>query len=277
MESPTARSAAITPERPVEKPPVASRRPFRRTLHGVALSDDYAWLKDDNWQQVLRNPALLDADIRSYLEAENRYTKAILEPTQALHKTLVAEMRGRIKEDDSGVPQPDGPFAYLWKYREGGQHSLIGRTPRDGGEAEVILDGDALAKASAYFHFGGTRHSPDHLLEAWSADLRGSEYFTLRVRRWQTGEDLPDIVEQTSGNVVWGHDSTFFFYVRQDENHRPLKVYRHRLGTAQGDDVLVYEEKDSGWFTRVERGLYALNEAGHQALARWPQSIDGRV
>ncbi|MGZ5902710.1 MAG: S9 family peptidase [Reyranella sp.] len=273
MESPTARSAAITPERPVAKPPVAPRRPFRRTLHGVALSDDYAWLKDDNWQQVLRNPALLNADIRSYLEAENRYTEAILEPTQALHKTLVAEMRGRIKADDSGVPQPDGPFAYLWKYREGGQHSLIGRTPRGGGEVEIILDGDALAKTSAYFHFGGTRHSPDHHLEAWSADLRGSEYFTLRVRRWQTGEDLPDIVEQSTGNVVWGHDSTFFFYVRQDENHRPLKVYRHRLGTPQGDDVLVYEEKDSGWFTRIEEsssGRFAVVATGNQETSeRW--------
>jgi oligopeptidase B len=273
MEKPTARSAAITPERPVEKPPVAPRRPFRRTLHGVALTDDFAWLKDDNWQQVLRNPALLDADIRSYLEAENRYTEAILEPTRALQKTLVAEMRGRIKEDDSGVPQPDGPFAYLWKYREGGQHSLIGRMPRDGGEAEVILDGDALAKASAYFHFGGTRHSPDHRLEAWSADLRGSEYFTLRVRRWQTGEDLTDIVGQSTGNVVWGHDSTFFLYVRQDDNHRPLKVYRHRLGTAQGDDVLVYEEKDSGWFTRIEEsssGRFAVVATGNQETSeRW--------
>src|SRR4029077_3275012 len=83
-------------------------------------------------------------------------------------------------------------------------------------------------------------------------DLSGAEYFTIRVRRWQSGEDLTDIVEQTTGNVVWGQDSTFFLYVRQKENHRPLKVSRHRLGTAQADDVLVYEEKDSGWFTRIE-------------------------
>ncbi len=273
MERPTARSAAITPERPVEKPPVAPRRPFRRTLHGVALQDDYAWLKDANWQQVLRNPALLDADIRSYLEAENRYTASILAPTEALQKTLVAEMRGRIKEDDASVPQPDGPFAYLWKYRDGGQHELIGRTPHAGGEPEILLDGDALAKASDYFNFGDTRHSPDHRLEAWSADLRGSEYFTIRVRRWQGGEDLTDIVEQTSGNVVWGLDSTFFLYVQQDENHRPLKVYRHRLGTAQADDVLVYEEKDSGWFTRVEEsssGRFAIVATGNQETSeRW--------
>ena len=236
----------------MKEPPVASRRPVRRTLHGVTVTDDYAWLKDENWQKVLRDPSLLDPDIRSYLEAENRYTEALLGPTQALQKVLVDEMRGRIKEDDSSVPAPDGPFAYLWKYREGGQHELIGRTPRDGGDVEVILDGDALAKTSDYFRFGGTRHSPNHLLEAWSADLRGSEYFTLRVRRWQSGEDLPDTLTQTSGSVVWGLDSTFFFYVEIDENHRPLKVFRHRLGTPQADDILVYEEKDTGWFTRIE-------------------------
>ena len=206
------------------KPPIAPRRPSRRTLHGVTVSDDYAWLKDEKWQQVLRDPALLDPDIRAYLDAENAYTEEMLGPTLALQKALVAEMRGRIKEDDSGVPTPDGPFAYLWKYREGGQQQLIGRTPRAGGDLQIVLDGDALARTSSYFKFGGTRHSPDHRLEAWSADLRGSEFFTLRVRRWDTGEDLPDVVSQTSGSVVWGLDSTFFFYVQVDDNHRPLKV-----------------------------------------------------
>ena len=233
------------------KPPIAPRRPSRRTLHGVTLVDDYAWLKDEKWQEVLRDPSLLDPDIRAYVEAENAYAEQRLGPTQALQKTLVAEMRGRIKEDDSGVPTPDGPFAYLWKFREGGQHQQIGRTPRDGGAMQTILDGDALAKASDYFKFGGTRHSPDHKLEAWSADLRGSEYFTLRVRRWDTGEDLPDRLDETSGGVVWGHDSSFFFYVKVNANHRPLKVYRHRLGTTQTEDVLVYEEEDVGWFTRI--------------------------
>jgi oligopeptidase B len=248
-------------------PPIASRRPSKRSFHGIEVTDDYAWLKDQNWQQVLREPARLDPDIRAYLEAENRYTEALLAPTAALQKTLVAEMRGRIKEDDSTVPEPDGPFAYVWRYREGGQHRLVGRTPRDGGEIATLLDGDQLAKGSAYFSFGQTRHSPDHRLEAWSADLRGSEYYTVHVRRWQTAEDLPDVVEQTSGNVVWSRDSTFFFYVRIDENHRPLHVWRHRLGTPQSDDVLVYEEKDSGWFTRVEEsssGRFCVIATGNQ-------------
>jgi oligopeptidase B len=264
---------AITPEGPVEKPPVAPKRLLRRTYHGVALTDDYAWLKDKNWQEVLRNPARLDPDIRSYLEAENRYTEAMLAPTEALQKTLVAEMRGRIKEDDSSVPQPDGSFAYLWKYRDGGQHRLIGRTPRDGDDVRILLDGDQLAKGSTYFNFGQARHSPDHRLEAWSADLRGSEYFTIRVRDWQSGEDLPDAIEQTAGSVVWGRDSTFFFYVRVDENHRPLQVYRHRLGTAQSDDVLVYEEKDIGWFTRIaessSRHFCVVATGNQETSERW--------
>ena len=255
------------------KPPIAPRRPSRRTLHGVTVSDDYAWLKDEKWQQVLRDPALLDPDIRAYLDAENAYTEEMLGPTLALQKALVAEMRGRIKEDDSGVPTPDGPFAYLWKYREGGQQQLIGRTPRAGGDLQIVLDGDALARTSSYFKFGGTRHSPDHRLEAWSADLRGSEFFTLRVRRWDTGEDLPDVVSQTSGSVVWGLDSTFFFYVQVDDNHRPLKVYRHRLGTPQADDVLVYEEKDTGWFTRIEtsasRRFCIIAGGDHDTSEQW--------
>ena len=249
------------------EPPVAPKRATRRTLHGVTVTDDYAWLKDANWQKVLRDPALLDPDIRTYLEAENRYLESILGPTKALQDTLVREMRGRIKEDDSTVPAPDGPFAYLSKYREGGQHELIGRSPRDGGEVEVVLDGDALAKASTYFDFGDAQHSPDHLLEAWSADLAGSEYFTIRVRRWKTGEDLPDVIEQTSGNVVWAADSTFFLYVRRDDNHRPLQVFRHRLGTKQSDDVLVYQEKDTGWFTSIEEsasGRFCLIACGNQ-------------
>ena len=231
--------------------PVAPRRPHSFTTHGITLVDDYAWLKDANWQDVLRDPSLLDPDIRSYLEAENAFTESLLGHTAGLQKTLVAEMRGRIKEDDSSVPAPDGAFAYFRKFREGGQHEMFGRMPRAGGESEILLDGDKLAANQKYFKFGGTRHSPDHRLQAWSADIKGSEYFTVRVRDWRGGGDLDDVVEETDGSVVWAADSKTFFYVKLDDNHRPMQVWRHRLGTAQADDVLVYEEKDSGWFTHL--------------------------
>ena len=204
------------------------------------MTDDYAWLKDDNWQEVLRDPSILDKDIRNYLEAENDYTESLLGHTEALQKTLIKEMRGRIKEDDSSVPSPDGPFAYFRKFREGGQHEMFSRMPRDGGETEIILDGDQLAADHEYFRFGGARHSPDHRLEAWSADIKGSEYFSIRVRDWATGKDHDDLVEDTDGGVVWSADSTHFFYVKLDDNHRPMQVWRHRLGTRQADDILIY-------------------------------------
>ena len=205
------------------------------------MTDDYAWLKDANWQEVLRDPTGLDPDIRNYLEAENDYTESLLGHTGPLQKTLVKEMRGRIKEDDSSVPSPDGPYAYLRKFREGGQHELFGRSPRDGGKAEIILDGDALAAGHDYFRFGGARHSPDHKLEAWSADIKGSEYFSIRVRDWTGGEDSADLVEETDGGVVWTADSKAFFYVKLDDNHRPMQVWRHRLG---------HRRPTTCWFTR---------------------------
>jgi oligopeptidase B len=243
----------VKPKKPRDSrtAPVAPRRPHSFTTHGITVVDDYAWLKDPDWQEVLRDPEILNPDIRSYLEAENDYTESLLGHTGALQKTLVAEMRGRIKEDDSSVPSPDGAFAYMRKFREGGQHEMFGRTPRDGGEIQIVLDGDQLAADEEYFKFGGARHSPDHALEAWSADIKGSEYFSVRVRDWADGTDRDDLVEETDGSVVWTLDSRAFFYVKLDDNHRPMQVWRHRLGTPQADDVLVYEEQDSGWFTHI--------------------------
>src|SRR3954470_3665706 len=107
---------------PSTSAPVAPRHPHQFTAHGITVSDDYAWLKDANWQEVLRDPAVLDPEIRKYLDAENAYTESLLGGTAGLQRKLVAEMRGRIKEDDSSVPAADGPYAYLRKYREGGQH-----------------------------------------------------------------------------------------------------------------------------------------------------------
>ena len=194
---------------------------------------------------------MLDPDIRKYLESENAYTDSVLGHTGALQKKLVAEMRGRVKEDDSSVPSPDGDFPYFRKFREGGQHELFGRMPRHGGAEEIVLDGDQLAETCEYFKFGGSRHSPDHKLHAWSADTKGSEYFSMRVRDWANGKDFDDLVEETDGTAVWSKDGNSFFYVKLDDNHRPRQVWRHRLGTRQADDVLIYEEQDTGWFTHL--------------------------
>ena len=89
-------------------PPVARREPKRSEQLGRVREDNYAWMKDDNWQQVMRDPGVLRADIRDHLNAENAYAKAMMAPTTALQETIYRELRGRVKEDDSSVPSADG-------------------------------------------------------------------------------------------------------------------------------------------------------------------------
>jgi len=253
--------------------PHAERRPKTSRWHGITLTDDYAWLRADNWREVMRDPSVLDPKIREYLEAENAYTKAAVAHTEALQETLFAEMKGRIKEDDSTVPSPDGPYAYYVRYREGGQHPIMCRQPRDGGSVQELLDGDALAAGKAYFQLGGSDHSPDHKLLAWSADDKGSEYDTLHVREISSGRDLPDEIPDVEGSVVWSTDSTAVYYVRLDANHRPSRVYRHRLGTLPVDDVLVYEEQDIRYFVslgELQSGRYAvISVHDHETSECW--------
>ena len=231
--------------------PHAEKRPHRTTTHGIARDDAYAWLRADNWQEVMRDPSVLAHDIRDHLEAENAYTAAVLEETEPLQATLFEEMKGRIKQDDSSVPAPDGAHAYYIDFVTGGQHPRYCRCDRDGGNNRVLLDGDALAEGKDYFSLGGVSHSPDHKLLGYGADERGSEYYTVRLIDLETGNPLDDIIEDTGGSVVWSADAAHVFYVRLDENHRPSKVFRHEIGTGAQDDVLVYEETDPGFFVGV--------------------------
>jgi oligopeptidase B len=232
-------------------PPHAERRDRAVVHHGVTLSDPYAWLRSERWQAVMRDPSALEPDIRAYLEAENAYTAAALADTVALQDTLFAEMKARIKEDDSSVPTPDGPWDYYSRYVTGAQYPLVCRRPRgaDAGE-QILLDGNAEAAGKPYWQLGGVSHSPDHRLVAYSVDDAGSEFFTIRIRDTRTGYDLADVVTDAGGSA-WSRDGRTLFYVRLDENHRSRWVYRHRLGTPVADDVLVYEEPDLGFFVGV--------------------------
>ncbi|MBP1859725.1 S9 family peptidase [Rhizobium herbae] len=231
--------------------PVAPKKPVTDTRHGITRTDDYAWLRADNWQAMFKDPTILDPEIRTHLEAENAYMKAAMADTDGLQKTLFAEMKGRIKEDDSSVPVKDGPFAYGTFYVTGGEQPRFFRTPRDGGERTLLLDGDKEADGKAYFRLGGVDHSTDHSRGLWSYDDKGSEYYTLRVRDLATGEDMADIIENTGGGGAWAPDGKSFFYTVLDDNHRPSKIFHHIIGTPQADDRLVYEEEDPGFFMGV--------------------------
>lgn len=232
-------------------PPRAEPRPVTHETHGISRQDDYGWLRADNWQEVMRDPDVLDADIRAYLEAENTYQQEQLAPTKQLQEDLFAEMRGRIKEDDSSVPSPDGPYAYGLKYETGGQQPIFFRTPRDGGKETILLHGDKEAEGKSYFKIGGASQSPDHKLLAWAYDDKGSEYYSLQLRDTTSGKDFDYSIGDTGGGGVFSADSKFVFYIRLDDNHRPSKLFRHEVGTDPANDVLIYEEEDAGFFMGV--------------------------
>ncbi len=232
-------------------PPRADARTATHETHGLTRQDAYGWLRADNWQEVMRDPSVLNDDIRAYLEAENAYQDAQMEPTRELQETLFSEMRGRIKEDDSSIPSPDGPFSYGVKFETGGQQPIFFRTPRDGGKETVLLHGDTEADGKSYFKLGGAGHAPDHKLLAWAYDDKGSEYYSLRFRDMETGKDLGYSIEDTGGGGVFSADCRFVFYVRLDANHRPSKLFRHEIGTDPDKDVLIYEEEDPGFFMGV--------------------------
>jgi oligopeptidase B len=248
---------STTPARvTAQQPPRAEAKPTTVVHHGIELADDYAWLRADNWQEVMRDPTVLAADIRAYLEAENAYTDAAMADVADLRATLFDEMKGRLKPDDSMVPSPDGAYDYYARYETGGQYPLLCRKPRGSGELTtetVLLNGNVEASGKAYWQLGATGRSLDHALLAYAVDDKGSELAAIRFRDLASGNDLPDVIPDTRGSIVWAADNRTLFYVRLDDNQRPSTVWRHTLGTPVDSDVLVYEEADPGFFVAISQ------------------------
>ncbi|MGB7334715.1 MAG: S9 family peptidase [Salaquimonas sp.] len=243
--------------------PVAKIETVTNSVHGKTLTDNYNWLRAENWQEALREPEKLPDPIKEYLNQENAYFEKAMADTQLLQEKLIAEMRGRIKEDDQSLPVKDGPYAYRWKYVEGAEHPIQVRAPRDGGSEEVLLDVNKEAEGKDYFELGTASVSPDHKILAWSKDTSGSEFYQLTFRVAGSDEDTGSVIADV-GSVAWANETTLF-YTRVDENHRPSKVYRHTLKTDPKEDVLVYEEKDHRFFCGVGRsrsGDYVFISAG---------------
>ncbi len=238
--------------------PKSEKKPVSDTRHGITRIDDYAWMRAENWQDVFRDPSTLDPAIRSHLDAENAYQSALMADTKALQAKLFEEMKGRIKEDDSSVPSKDGPYAYGTSFKTGGQHPRFFRIPRDGGEQTMLLDGDLEAQDKAYFSLGSADHSPDHSKMIWGFDDKGSEYYTLKIRDLTTLQDNTETVSDTSGGGVWNAGSDGFYYTRVDANHRPSRLFYHKVGTPESEDRLIHEEKDPGFFMGV--GGSSLND-----------------
>jgi len=245
-----ASGASMSQGRPV--PPVAKKIPVTIEQLGRTRVDEYQWMKDDNWQAVLRDPSLIKADVKAHLTEENAYREAMMASTLPLQAQMFEEMKGRIKEDDSSVPAPDGPWAYYTRYRTGDQHPLFCRRPRDSEDGEVVLlDANALAAGKAYSEVSAAEHSPDHSLFAYAEDAQGSEVHQIYVKDLATGEVLPDPIQSANGNFTFSPDSRWIFWTNRNDNGRPDKIFRRPA--RGGESTLVYEEEDEGMFIGVGR------------------------
>ncbi len=226
---------AVTQNAPLS-PPVAKIVPRLDTLHGDVLVDNYAWLRDD---------ARTRADVIGYLNAENAFTEAKSASLAPLREKLFAEFMGRIKQTDLQVPERDGPFLYYTRTVEGKQYSIFARKRgTERASEEILLDRNERAGADTYYATGATEVSPDHRLLAVLEDRSGAEHFVLRVKDIATGRWLADSIPETTYGVEWANDNRTLFYTRFDSAKRADRIFRHRLGDAASQDVLVATEPD---------------------------------
>lgn len=232
-------------------PPVAKKVPVTIEQLGRTRTDDYQWMKDDNWQAVLRDPTLIKADVKENLIAENAYREAMMASTLPLQAEMFEEMKGRIKEDDSSVPANDGPWSYYSRFETGAQQPFFCRRPRDGGPETVLLDANALAVGKAYSKVSAVEHSPDHSLFAYAEDAQGSEVHQIYTKDLLTGEVLPDPIQSATGDFTFSPCSCYIFWINRDDNGRPDKVYRRP--SRGGETVLIHDEADEGMFLGVSR------------------------
>ena len=237
---------AVTPA-DLPPAPVAEKRAHSYTAHGQTVDDPYFWLKDQGY------PKVDDADVLAYLNAENAYFDAAMKPHAALVETLFQEMKGRIKEDDSSVPQKDGNWLYWVEYEQGAQYKKWYRCPVAGGDKMLILDEPALAKGVEYFRLGGFSVSPNGKLLAFATDTSGSERFEVRIKDLTTGDLLPDTIPGTLSSLVWTRDSKHLLYGLANENWRTDNARVHTIGTDFAADREIYREADDGF--RVDVGM----------------------
>ncbi|MFN2099065.1 S9 family peptidase [Altererythrobacter sp. MF3-039] len=241
----------MNPTKPAA-PPVAEKREHSYTHHGITLSDPYHWLKDQSY------PVIDDEDILDYVKAENAWFETQMAPRQALVDTLFEELKGRIKEDDSSVPQKDGDWLYWREFEEGDQYRRHYRKPVAGGEAQLILDENELAKGLEYFALGAMSITKNGRYLAYSADTNANERYDVRIKDLETGELLADTITDTNSNLVWLKGDTMLAYGRANEQWRVENVRLHTLGSTEADDVEIFTENELG-FT-VGKGLSAQED-----------------
>ena len=226
------------------QPPKAKVIPKTLEKFGDTRIDNYFWLNDRE------NPEVID-----YLKKENTYYQKMTAHTKAFQKELFLEMKSRIKEDDESVPYLYNGYYYITRFEKGKNYPIYSRKKESlSANEEILFDCNKLAKGQSYFQLGGLSISPDNGLAVFSIDTVGRRIYDIQVKDLKTGKILSDKIEKVSGNAVWANDNKTIFYSSQDEiTLRSDKIYKHKLGSNQAEDVLVYFEKDETYNVEVAK------------------------
>jgi len=231
------------------KIPQLKKKPEIKTCHDFSWEDNYSWIHQDNILEVLKDDKKLDPDVRKYLEEENLYTDFHLSDTKNIQRELFNEIKGRIKLDDESLPFKDFDFEYWTKTTAEGNYSIKLRKRIGSNDVEEIWNGDEEKEKlnTEYFGVGDLEVSFNDKYLGYSLDTKGSEYYTIYIRNINTKKLVTEEIKETSGGITFSLDDKYIFYSKLDENHRPRKIYRHKLGTANKEDQLIFEEKSEAF------------------------------
>ncbi|MDB9735401.1 S9 family peptidase [Candidatus Pelagibacter ubique] len=220
-----------------------------KTCHNISWEDDYSWIHQDDILEVLKDSKKLNPEVRKYLEEENSYTDFHLSDTKTIQKKLFDEIKGRIKLDDESLPFKDFDYEYWSKTTTKGNYSIKLRKKIGTNNIEEIWNGDEEKEKLKveYFGVGDLEVSFNDKYLGYSLDTKGSEYYTIYIRYINTKKLVTEKIEETSGSITFSLDDQFVFYSKLDENHRPRKIYRHKLGTKVSEDQLIFEEKSEAF------------------------------
>ena len=231
------------------KIPQLKKKSEIKTCHNVSWEDNYSWIHQEDILEVLKDNTKLNSEVRKYLEEENSYTDFHLSDTKEIQKKLFDEIKGRIKLDDESLPFKDFDYEYWSKTTTKGNYSIKLRKKIGTNNIEEIWNGDEEKEKLnvEYFGVGDLEVSFNDKYLGYSLDTKGSEYYTIYIRDINTKKLITEKIEETSGGITFSLDDKYIFYSKLDENHRPRKIYRHKLGTSIKEDQLIFEEKSEAF------------------------------
>ncbi len=233
--------------------PMAEKIPHNLEEHGDVRVDEYYWMKLSDEQKLAKKADEQTQKVVDYLNAENAYQKEVLTHTETFQKDLFDEIVGRIDQTDQSVPVKVNGYWYYSRYEEGQDYALYCR--KEGSmeaDESIMLSGPEMAKGHSYFDFGGKSVSEDNSLLVYGVDTVSRRQYTLYVKNLETGETLGDKIENTTGGATWANDNkTLFYTVKDPQTLRSYRIYKHKLGTDQSEDEMIFEEKDDTYSTFV--------------------------